>query len=152
MPFVEIYLRKGKTPEYCKSISKGVHAAMRKVFQLPEDDYFHVVHELEPNAILHDPTFFGIERGSDTILIRMAFNHRPPAQKASLFEAVAGNIATSPGVRREDVFMMIVETAAENWWAHGRSIDPESGFDIRMSAEAMQAGHVDREKHAGHVN
>jgi len=77
------------------------------------------------------------------VIIRMTFNHRPPAQKAALFETVADRLVTTVGMRREDVLMTILETAAENWWATGRTIDPETGFDTRMSPEAMAAGRVD---------
>src|SRR5262245_17964309 len=92
MPFVEIYLRKGKTPEFRKAVSQAVHESMRQVFQIPEDDFFHVVHDMEPGDILQAPTFFGVERSADSVIIRMTFNHRPPAQKAELFEAVADRL------------------------------------------------------------
>ncbi|MFD2421145.1 tautomerase family protein [Amycolatopsis pigmentata] len=143
MPFVEIYLRKGKTPEYRKAISTAIHESMREVFQIPEDDFFHVVHNLEPEDVLHPPMFFGLERGPDSVIIRMTFNHRPPEQKAALIEAIADRLVATVGIRRQDILMTILETAAENWWAHGRTIDPETGFDTRMTAEAMAAGKVD---------
>jgi 4-oxalocrotonate tautomerase len=142
MPFVEIYLRKGKTPEYRKAVSEAVHESMRQVFQIPEDDFFHVVHDLEPGDMLHPPTFFGLERSADTVIIRMTFNRRPPAQKATLFDTVADRLVAALGMRREDILMTVLETAAENWWVHGRTIDPDTGFDIRMSPEAMAAGQV----------
>src|SRR5262249_20570010 len=125
------------------AISEAVHESMRQVFQIPEDDFFHVVHDLEPGDILQAPTFFGVERSPDSVIIRMTFNHRPPAQKAALFETVADRLVTTVGMRREDVLLTILETAAENWWATGRTIDPETGFDSRMSPEAMAAGRVD---------
>ncbi|MEU1409153.1 tautomerase family protein [Streptomyces sp. NPDC005728] len=142
MPFVEIYLRRGKTLEFRKAVSAAVHESMREVFQIPEDDFFHVVHDMEPGDILQAPTFFGVERSADSVIIRMTFNHRPPAQKTALFEAVADRLAATTGMRREDVLMTVLETAAENWWAQGRTIDPETGFDTRMSPEAMQAGRI----------
>jgi phenylpyruvate tautomerase PptA (4-oxalocrotonate tautomerase family) len=143
MPFVEIYLRKGKNQQYRKAVSEAIHTAMREVFQIPEDDFFHVVHDLEAGDILQAPTFFGIERSADSVLVRMTFNHRPAAQKNALCAAVADRVVAAVGVRREDVLLTILETAAENWWAQGRTIDPETGFDTRMSPEAMAAGRVD---------
>ncbi len=142
MPFVQIFLREGKTPEYRTAVSDAIHASMREVFDIPEDDFFHIVHEMEPCDILQAPTFWGVERSADSVLIQMTFNHRPPAQKTALFESVADHLVDSPGIRREDVLMMIMETAAENWWAQGRVIDPATGFDARMTPEAAQAGRV----------
>lgn len=144
MPFVEIYLRKGRTPDFRKAVSAAVHESMREVFRIPEDDYFHVVHDMEAENILHPSTFFGIERSTDSVIIRMTFNHRPPAQKAALCEAVADRVTAATGMRREDVLMTVLETAAENWWVEGRTVDPETGFDSRMSPEAMEAGRVGR--------
>lgn len=143
MPFVEIYLRKGKSPDVRRALSEAVHASMREVFRIPEDDYFHVVHDMEPHDLRHPPVFFGLERSADVVIIRMTFNRRPPAQKAALFEAVADRVVADTGMRREDILMSILETASENWWVYGRTVDPETGFDTRMSPEAMAAGRVD---------
>ncbi|MGW2378345.1 tautomerase family protein [Kitasatospora sp. NPDC001683] len=115
--------RPGQTPSACAAVAHDVHA-------------------MEPADILHPPTFFGIECSTDSVIIWMTFKHRPPAQKAALFEAVADRLATATGLRRQDVLMTVLETAAENWWVEGRTIDPETGFDTRMNPEAMEAGRV----------
>jgi phenylpyruvate tautomerase PptA (4-oxalocrotonate tautomerase family) len=105
---------------------------MKDVLELPEDDYFHVIHGKEPENMIQAPVFWGVERSAGSVFIQMSFNPRPPAQKEALFASVAERLVESPGVRREDIFMMILETAAENWWAHAREVDAETGFDARM--------------------
>jgi 4-oxalocrotonate tautomerase len=113
---------------------------MTDVLELPEDDYFHVIHEKEPENMIQAPVFWGVERGAGSVFVQMSFNPRPPARKEALFASVAERLVENPGVRREDIFMMILETAAENWWAHAREVDAETGFDARMSVSGPGTG------------
>ncbi|WP_433207399.1 tautomerase family protein [Nocardia sp. CA-107356] len=142
MPFAEIYLRDGTTPEYRKAISAGIHQSMIEVFQIPEDDFFHVIHSLPAENMLHAPVFWGIGRSDESVIIRMTFNVRPAEQKKALFTTIADRLVENPGLRRDDILMTILETAAENWWSTARTIDPETGFDTRMSPEAVRAGTI----------
>ena len=49
--------------------------------------------------------------------------------------AVADEATARAGVRRQDLLMAITEGPAENWWAHGRTVDPVTGFDTRMKGQ-----------------
>ncbi|MFE5600822.1 tautomerase family protein [Streptomyces coelicoflavus] len=62
----------------------------------------------------------------------MSFNERGAEQKAELFRAIVDNLRLRAGVPAEDVMLMAVETARENWWAAGRVVDPATGYDARM--------------------
>ena len=132
MPIIYVSLRKGTTPAHRKAISQGIQRAMIAVLKIPNDDYFQVTHELDAENMTFDPNFFGIPRGPGAVIIQLFFNYRPAALKAALFEAIADNLTREPGLRREDIFMSISETTFENWWAHGRTIDPRTGTDARM--------------------
>lgn len=134
MPLINVWLRKGTAPEYRKAISGSIHKAMMDVLKIPEDDYFQVTGELDPENMIFDPNYFGIPRSEKMVFIRFSFNARPAAVKQRLFEATADNLVTSPGIRREDLGMSILELAPENWWAHARTVDPDTGTDSRMSA------------------
>lgn len=134
MPLIQVWLRKGTTPEHRKGISKSIHRAMVDVLGIPEDDYFQVTHELDRDDMLFDPGYFGLPRSERFIMIRLSFNARPAAMKLKLFETIADNLEKDPGLDRADMGMSIVETTFENWWAHGRAVDPKTGTDSRMSA------------------
>lgn len=134
MPLIQVWLRKGTTPRHRKSISDGIHRAMVDVLGIPEDDYFQVTHELDAEDMLFDPNYFGLPRSERFIMIRLSFNARPAAMKQKLFETIAENLVRDPGLDKADMGMSIVETAFENWWAHGRRVDPATGTDSRMSA------------------
>tara|TARA_R110000787_G_scaffold1326_9_gene4751 strand:- start:19124 stop:19531 length:408 start_codon:yes stop_codon:yes gene_type:complete len=134
MPLIQVWMRSGKTPAYKAAISKSIHQAMMSVLKLPEDDYFQVTQELEADNYIFDENYFGKHRSPDFLMIRLSFNARPAALKQRLFETIADNLVAAPGLRREDIGMSIVETTFENWWAHGRRVDADTGSDPRISA------------------
>lgn len=144
MPLVQLFLRHGTPVAYRKALSDGIHRAMTDVLGLPDDDFFHVIHETEPENLRQAPVFWGVARSDRSVLIQLMFNHRPPEQKQALFAAIVDNLVRDPGVRKEDIFMCIVETASENWWADARRVDSQTGLDARMSATAVHESIVDR--------
>ena len=135
MPLIQVWMRSGKDRAYKAAISNSIHQAMMDVLRLPEDDYFQVTCELEEENYIFDPNYFGVPRSPDFLMIRLSFNARPAGVKQRLFETIADNLVRSPGLRREDIGMSIIETAFENWWAHARAVDPDMGTDSRMSAD-----------------
>ena len=52
MPFVKIYLRKGKSPEYLRSVADAVHEALVAQANVPRDDRFQVIQQLEDDALI----------------------------------------------------------------------------------------------------
>ena len=133
MPLINAYLRRGSSVEHRKKIAQSIQHAMIEVLGIPDDDYFQITHELEPENLIYDRNFFGVARSDEALIIRLSFNTRPAEVKATLFEAIAKELSASPGIRREDLFMTILEADPANWWAHARTIDPETGTDSRMT-------------------
>jgi phenylpyruvate tautomerase PptA (4-oxalocrotonate tautomerase family) len=132
MPFTNVYLRKGTTPEYRRAISQAIHRSMVDVLHIPADDQFHVIHELSPDNMIYQPVSFGIERGERFMFIQMFFNERQDDEKNALFAAIVENLQASAGVPKEDIGIVVVETGRPNWWAHGRVVNPATGYDARM--------------------
>lgn len=133
MPLINVYLRRGTTPEYRRNVSLGIHKAMVDVLKIPQDDQFHVFHEVSPENFQMQPVVFGLRRSERAMFIQLSFNHRTAEQKAALFQAIADNLRLFADVPEEDVLMTAVETAAENWWAAGRVVNPATGYDARMN-------------------
>ena len=136
MPLIYVSVREGNTPEQKKKIAGGIHKAMMEGLGLPEDDYNQVFLESSVDNMIFDPGYFGLHRSPKAVFIQMFFNHRPAEMKAKLFETIADNLVRDAGMRREDVLQTICETATENWWAMGRTIDGETGLDSRMAKAA----------------
>jgi phenylpyruvate tautomerase PptA (4-oxalocrotonate tautomerase family) len=115
MPLVRIDLRKGKDAAYRRDIGRAVYEAMVSV-GVPANDRFEVIVEHDVDNFLFDPTYLGIERSDDLVIIQITWNEgRPVEQKKALYKAIADGLARAPGVRSQDVFINLVEVRKENW-------------------------------------
>ncbi|WP_399881824.1 tautomerase family protein [Streptomyces sp. BBFR51] len=133
MPLITITLRQGTTPEHRRLVSAAVHQSMVDVLKIPQDDQFHVFHEVTSDNLVIQPVVFGLRRGPRTLFIQLSFNQRPAEQKAELFRSIVDNLRLYADVPEEDVMLVAFETARENWWAAGRVVDPATGYDERMT-------------------
>ena len=117
MPLVRIAMPQGKSPEYRKAVSAGVQRALVETFNVPEDDLFQVISERGPGTeIVHAPRYLGIAYSDELTLIQLTVSDtRNLEQKKKLFRRIADHLAESPGLRREDIFINLVETKKENW-------------------------------------
>jgi len=115
MPLVRIELRKGKDATYREEISRIVHEALVSV-GVPKDDRFQLISEHEPPNLVFDPTYLGIRRTEDLVMIQITWNEgRTLEQKKALYKAIADGLGGRLGLRREDVFVSLVEVKKENW-------------------------------------
>jgi 4-oxalocrotonate tautomerase len=115
MPLVRIELRKGRDATYREEIGRIVHEALVSV-GVPKDDRFQVISEHEPPNFVFDPTYLGIRRSEDLVIIQITWNEgRTVEQKKALYKAIADGLAGKLSLRREDVFVGLVEVKKENW-------------------------------------
>lgn len=145
MPLINVHLRRGTSSEHRRNVSSALHKAMVDVLRIPDDDQFHVFHEVSPDNFHMQPVVFGLRRTERTMFIQLSFNHRPAEQKAELFRAIVENLRLFAGVPEEDILMTINETAGENWWAAGRVVDPATGYDARMNGVRTDGTFTDAE-------
>jgi phenylpyruvate tautomerase PptA (4-oxalocrotonate tautomerase family) len=116
MPLTRVSLLKGKSPEYRRAILDSLYQAMREVFEIPEDDRFMVIEELEPANFLYGKTYLGIARDDDLVLVQIVVNNtRGPDKKQALYARIAEILAKSPGIRPENVLVNLVDVPKENW-------------------------------------
>lgn len=102
LPLVRIDLRQGASPAYRKAIADGVHAAMIESLAIPPDDRFQVISEREPDSLIYDPQYFGIQRSDKVVFIQITMSvGRKPAQKRVLFKRIGELLSKSPGLRRK---------------------------------------------------
>lgn len=115
MPLIHVALRAGKPPAYRQAILDSLYAAMRDALNVPEDDQFMTLTE-------HDAANFrygrypDIARSDDLVYIQITvFDTRTSEQKKAFFQRAVQLLGESPGVRPEDVFINVLESARENW-------------------------------------
>jgi phenylpyruvate tautomerase PptA (4-oxalocrotonate tautomerase family) len=116
MPLVRVSLREGESPSYLSAIGESIHQAMLETINVPKDDRFQIITEHPAEGVVYDPTYLGIGRTDRIVVIQITLNlGRTVDQKRALYKAIAGRLALDPGIRREDVFVNLVEVPKENW-------------------------------------
>jgi 4-oxalocrotonate tautomerase len=115
MPLVRIDLRKSKDAAYREQVARVVYDAMVGV-GVPVNDRFEVVNEHDADNFQYDPDYLGIHRTDDLVIIQITWNEgRTVEQKKQLYKTIAEGLAKSPGIRKEDVLINLVEVRKENW-------------------------------------
>jgi 4-oxalocrotonate tautomerase len=116
MPLVRVSLRQGKSDEYKRAIGEGVYQALRETFTVPEEDRFVTVSEHAEAEFQFSKTYMDIARTDDLVILQITVsNTRSIEQKKALFARIAELLAEKPGLRKEDVFINLLEVAKENW-------------------------------------
>jgi 4-oxalocrotonate tautomerase len=83
---------------------------------VPKNDRFQVISEHEDDNFLFDPDYIGIHRSNDLVIIQITWNEgRSMEQKKALYKGIAEGLHAAVGLRREDVFINLIEVKKENW-------------------------------------
>src|SRR6201747_2245985 len=110
MPLVRVSLRSGKSAAYKQAIGDGIYRAMRETFNVPEEDRFVVVSEHAESELQFSKTYLDIARTDDLVIIQITANNtRTVDQKKALFARIAELLSIAPGLRKEDVFVSLVD-------------------------------------------
>lgn len=116
MPLARIDIPAGKSPDYRRTIAEVVYEAMLATLNVPQNDRFQVIAEHPNTSLLIDPSYLDIERSRDAIVIQVTLNEgRSVELKKNFYKAVADGLHERCGMRREDVFISLLEVKKENW-------------------------------------
>lgn len=116
MPLVRIDTLGGYTADQTAALGDGVHRALVETIGVPALDRFQVIRTHAPGGLVFDPEYLGIHRTDGVVFVQITLSvGRTLEQRRALFAAIARNLAASPGVRQEDVFVNLVEVTKENW-------------------------------------
>ena len=116
MPLVRVSLREGKPGPYRRAIGKAVYRALLEAASVPEGDEFQVISEHDSAGLIYDPNYLDIDRDDGVVFIQITLNEgRSLEVKRALYARIAELLADDPGVRRENVFVSLIEVPKENW-------------------------------------
>ena len=116
MPLIRISLVRGKSREHIGAICDGVHQALVEAFGVPPDDRFQLVHQHDREDVVYDANYLGIRRSDDIVFVNIiAGSWRDTAQKRTLFRLIAANLASNPGLRPEDVLVVLSPNGRDEW-------------------------------------
>ena len=116
MPLVRITLAQGTAAGHRRAIADGVHQALVETAGVPPDDRFQSVHEVPPSDLHWSATYLGLQRTAAVVFIQIFLNvGRTVEVKKAVYAKIAERLAASPGLRKEDVLVNLVEVPRENW-------------------------------------
>ena len=116
MPFVDISLVRGKSPEYIHAVSRAVHGALVAELNMKPDDDFQLIHEFEQGAMVFPREFRGGPRSVDWTVIRITDGiDRGQQAKRRFYATLVRLLTVDPGLSPADVFVLMSLTPAENF-------------------------------------
>lgn len=116
MPLVKIHLRKGRSPEAVRAIADAVHEALVARANVPADDRFQIVDELDESALIAHLSYGGVNRSVGLVVIEITLNAgRSTEVKKALYAEIASRLEAAADVRSDDVLISLVEVTKENW-------------------------------------
>jgi phenylpyruvate tautomerase PptA (4-oxalocrotonate tautomerase family) len=116
MPFTRIALRAGKPVQYRKALTDSIQRALVATFNVPKDDVFMLISEHDAANFVYDNQYLNVQRTDDLVMIQLTVsNTRTLEQKKALYQRLVDELHESPGLRREDVLISLVEVLKENW-------------------------------------
>ncbi|HEY4639914.1 MAG TPA: tautomerase family protein [Thermoanaerobaculia bacterium] len=116
MPLVKLWMRRGKSPEFLRTAADCVHEALVAQANVPADDRFQILQQLDSDALIAHPTYGGVNRSEDLIVIEITLNQgRTLEIKKALYADIVARLGRALDVRPDDVLISLIEVTKENW-------------------------------------
>ena len=130
MPMSRVSLLRGKPPEYLQALSDSLHLALVQAFEVPPDDRFQAIHQHAPGELQFDRHYLGGPRSDDFVLICVSAGRpRSAAVKQAFYRRLVDLLAEAPGLRPEDV-MVVVQTSEAADWSFGGGRQLQAGAPV----------------------
>jgi 4-oxalocrotonate tautomerase len=117
MPLVRIHLSTSVEPDVVRAVSETIYEAMVGAANVPPNDKFQIVTRHSDDELIYPVDgYLGVTYTRSIIFIQVTWNSgRSTDVKKAFYKAVAEGIHTKTGVRKEDVFINLVDVAREDW-------------------------------------
>lgn len=117
MPLVRIDLNKDVPPERICVVSQAVYGAMTDIANVPIHDKFQIVTRHSADEIIYpDDGYLGVTYSPDLIFIQITWvAGRSTEVKKRFYRRIADEIHEKAGVRKEDVWISLVDASREDW-------------------------------------
>ena len=117
MPLVRIDIGNTATPELAQVISEVVYAAMIEIARVPQHDKFQIITRHAAEQLIYPSEgYLGIDYTDGIIFIQVTWNAgRSTEVKKAFYRKIADDLHSKAGVRKQDVFINLVDVLPENW-------------------------------------
>jgi 4-oxalocrotonate tautomerase len=123
MPLVQIDVLEGRPGEELTAIADSVHEAMVEHLDVPERDRFQIVTQHTEQSLRFNRHYLDVERSDRWVMVRITLSAgRATEAKQAFYGRLAGLLVDRVGLRGEDLAVMLVENAREDWsFGHGQA-------------------------------
>lgn len=129
MPLVRITTLNGKSDAHLAAVVAGIHDALVHTWGMPEEDLFTIVDQKGKNEFLFDRHWATRSpRTDDFMVIHIETGNGGPEAKEALYERIAANLSSSPGVSPQDVLVTLILRPYLEDWSFGNGISAAKGF------------------------
>jgi 4-oxalocrotonate tautomerase len=117
MPLARIDLSKDAPPERVRVVSEAIYRAMVEVANVPLHDKFQVITRHASDEIIYpEEGYLGLNYTRDLIIIQVTWVGRRSVEvKKKFFHRIADEIHEKAHVRKEDIWINLVDTNREDW-------------------------------------
>ena len=116
MPLVRIDLNKSYNAKNSKKIGEIIYRAMEQEISVPKDDKFQIITKHDDTDLNIPESYLGIKYTNKIVIIQITLNGgRSTELKQKLYKRIAEDLNKELDIRKEDVFISLVEVAKENW-------------------------------------
>jgi 4-oxalocrotonate tautomerase len=117
MPLVRINLSKSYSAEQRQAIGGAVYTAMIELANVPPHDKFQIITgHADGELVFPAEGYLGIDYTPNIVFIQVFWvAGRSTAVKQAFYRQIADEIHAKAGVRKEDVWISLVDTAREDW-------------------------------------
>lgn len=117
MPLVRIDIDGATSPDTAASICDVVYDAMTATAKVPVHDKFMIVSRHGAgDLVFPQEGYLGIKYTPSIVFIQITWNvGRTTDVKKAFYRKVADDIHARTGIRKEDVWISLVEVSPENW-------------------------------------
>ena len=117
MPLVRIDISKDAPVERVRVVSQAVYGAMTDVANVPVNDKFQTITRHTAEEIIYpEEGYLGCTYTPDLIFIQVTWvAGRSTDVKKAFYHRIADEIHEKAGVRKEDIFISLVDAGREDW-------------------------------------
>ena len=117
MPLVRIDLNQDKyDKEMPAKIGDLVYEAMEQELNVPKDDKFQIITRHNESELNYAKSYLGIDYSDGIVFIQITLNDgREVDLKKKLYARIANDLNQILDIRKQDVFIILVEVKKENW-------------------------------------
>jgi 4-oxalocrotonate tautomerase len=117
MPLARIDVDASTSQEVRRKLSDIVYDAMTSIAKVPIHDKFMIVSTHAPDDLVFPKEgYLGIDYTPGIVFIQITWNAGRTADvKKAFYRKIADDIHEKTGIRKQDVFINLVDVSPENW-------------------------------------